>query len=81
MIHSPLTEKAMVLKVNGDVLHFESPGFKETSDAKLDGTPAPIKGPTAPAGLTLSNKSGGRKGPNTLRPLLFLSWCRRTLGR
>jgi hypothetical protein len=49
----------MVLKVNGDVLHYGNPGYKETSDAKLDGTPAPIKGPTAPAGLMISNKSDG----------------------
>jgi hypothetical protein len=49
----------MVLKLNGDVLHFENAGFKETSDAKLDGTPAPIMGPDAPAGLMLSNKSDG----------------------
>jgi hypothetical protein len=50
---------AFVLKVNGDVLHFENPGYKEMSDAKLDGTPAPIKGPTVPAGLIVSNKSDG----------------------
>jgi hypothetical protein len=48
-----------ILKVNGDVLHYENPGYKETSDAKLDGTPAPIKGPDAPAGLTVSNKYDG----------------------
>lgn len=50
---------SMVLKVNGDVLHFESLGYHETTDAKLDGTAAPVKGPTAPAGLMLSNKSDG----------------------
>jgi hypothetical protein len=47
------------LKVNGDVLHYYEPGFKELSDAKLDGTPAPITGGTAPAGLMVSNKSDG----------------------
>jgi hypothetical protein len=47
------------LKVNGDVLHFEDPGYKSVSDAKLDGTPAAIKGPTAPAGLMVSNKTDG----------------------
>ena len=48
-----------ILKVNGDVLHFEDPGYKSVSDAKLDGTPAEIKGPTAPAGLMVSNKYDG----------------------
>ncbi|HEV7136061.1 MAG TPA: hypothetical protein VGN43_05465, partial [Steroidobacteraceae bacterium] len=42
----------IVLKVNGDVLHYESPAFKAWSDAKLDGTPAAIQGPTVPAGMT-----------------------------
>jgi len=46
----------IVMKVNGDVLHFDDPGYKEISDAKLDGTPAPITGPTVPAGLMISNK-------------------------
>jgi hypothetical protein len=49
----------IVLKVNGDVLHYENPAYKETSDAKLDGTPAQIVGPTAPPGLMVSNKSDG----------------------
>ena len=60
----------MVFKVNGDVLHFESPGYKETSEAKLDGTAAPIKGPTAPAGLMLSNKSDG---PNKVVTVVTLN--------
>jgi hypothetical protein len=47
------------IKVNGDVLHVEDPGYKSVSDAKLDGTPAQLKGPTAPAGLMISNKSDG----------------------
>jgi hypothetical protein len=51
--------ESMVLKVNGDVLHFESPSYKETTDAKLDGTAAAVKGPMSPAGLMLSNKSDG----------------------
>ena len=49
----------VVMKVNGDVLHIENPGYKSVSDTKLDGTPAAIKGPTAPAGLMVSNKSDG----------------------
>jgi hypothetical protein len=49
----------MVLKVNGNVLHYESPGFKEVSNAKLDGAPAPITGGTAPPGLMISNKADG----------------------
>lgn len=49
-----------MLKVNGDVLHYENPAYKETSDAKLDGTPAPIKGQDVPAGLTTWNKSEGQ---------------------
>ena len=61
---------SIVLKLNGDVLHFENPGFKETTDAKLDGTAAPIKGPTAPAGLMLSNKSDG---PNKVVTVVTLN--------
>ena len=61
---------SMVLRVNGDVLHFESPAYKETTDAKLDGTAAPIKGPTAPAGLMLSNKSDG---PNKVVTVVTLN--------
>ncbi len=49
----------IVLKVNGDVLHYENPSYKSVSEAKLDGTPAAIKGPTAPPGLMVSNKSDG----------------------
>lgn len=46
----------MALKVNGDVLHSEDPGYKSIVDAKLDGTPAPLNGPTVPAGLMIANK-------------------------
>ena len=60
----------LVLKVNGDVLHFENPVFKETSDAKLDGTPAAIMGPSVPAGLTTWNKS---KGPNKVESSVILN--------
>ncbi len=49
----------IVLKVNGDVMHFENPGYKVWSDAKLDGTPAAIQGKDVPAGLTTWNKSEG----------------------
>src|SRR5580658_2449773 len=59
-----------ILKVNGDVLHYENPGYKETSDAKLDGTPAPIMGPDAPAGLTVSNKSDA---PNKVTTVVYLN--------
>lgn len=62
--------ESMTLKVNGDVLHFYNSGYKETTDAKLDGTPAPIKGPTAPAGLMLSNKSDG---PNKIETVVTLN--------
>jgi hypothetical protein len=58
-----------VLKVNGDVLHYENPGYKDVSDSKLDGTPGPIKGPTAPAGLMVSNKSDG---PNKVLSIVTL---------
>lgn len=60
----------MVLKVNGDVLHFENPGFKSASDAKLDGTPAPVTGPTMPAGVTTWNKS---EGPNKVESAVLLN--------
>jgi hypothetical protein len=46
----------MILKVNDGVLHYEDPGYKVTSDAKLDGTSAPVNGPTVPPGMTVSNK-------------------------
>jgi hypothetical protein len=46
----------MMLKVNDGVLHYEDPGYKVTSDAKLDGTSAPVNGPTVPPGMTVSNK-------------------------
>lgn len=59
-----------ILKVNGDVLHFENPGYKDVSDAKLDGTPAAIKGPTAPAGLMVSNKYDG---PNKVLTVVTLN--------
>jgi hypothetical protein len=59
-----------VLKVNGDVLHYENPGYKNKSDAKLDGTPAPITGATAPAGLMVSNKSDG---PNKVLSIVTLN--------
>ena len=60
-----------ILKVNGDVLHYENPGYKETSDAKLDGTPAPIQGPDAPAGLTVTNKYDG--GSSKVRTSVYLN--------
>jgi hypothetical protein len=50
---------SITLKVNGDVLHFDDTSFKEVSDAKLDGTPAPITGGLAPPGLMVSNKMQG----------------------
>lgn len=59
-----------VLKMNGDVLHYESPGYKEWSDAKLDGTPAPIKGTDVPAGVTTWNKS---QGPNKVESAVLLN--------
>ena len=59
-----------MLKVNGDVLHYENPGYKEWSDAKLDGTPAAIKGPDVPAGLTTWNKS---QGPNKVESAVLLN--------
>lgn len=59
-----------ILKVNGDVLHYESPRYKSTSDAKLDGTPAPIKGPTSAAGLMVSNKYDG---PNKVLSIVTLN--------
>ena len=61
---------AFSIKVNGDVLHVEDPGYKSVSDAKLDGTPAQLKGPTAPAGLMISNKPDG---PNKLLTIVTLN--------
>ncbi len=60
----------MVLKLNGDVLHYENPGYKMSSDAKLDGTPAAVNGPTVPAGMTTWNKSAG---PNKVESAVLLN--------
>ena len=60
----------VVMKVNGDVLHYEESSYKEVSDAKLDGTPAPITGGTAPAGLMVSNKA---EGPNKVSVTVTLN--------
>jgi hypothetical protein len=49
----------MILKLNGDVLHSDDPGYKSTVDTKLDGTPAALHGPTIPPGLMMSSKSEG----------------------
>lgn len=48
-----------MLKVSGDRLKMDDPGMKEGYDAKLDGTPAPMTGGTAPAGLMISSKPDG----------------------
>jgi hypothetical protein len=48
-----------MLKVSGNALQMENPGMKDRYEAKLDGTPAAITGPTAPAGLMISNKAEG----------------------
>ena len=49
----------MVLQVNGDTLRFEDPAYKEVSETKLDGTPGPITGGSAPPGLTYASTAEG----------------------
>jgi len=44
------------MRMNGDSLHYESPEDHATWDGKLDGTPAPVKGPAIPDGLMVSEK-------------------------
>lgn len=59
----------IMLKVNGDTLHYENVSYKETADGKLDGTLAPITGPDTPQGLMISNTAEGEdkiKGVVTL---------------
>jgi len=47
------------MQVNGNSLRYESPEDHATWEGKLDGTPAPVKGPTIPNGLMVSEKSEG----------------------
>jgi hypothetical protein len=49
--------------VTGGALHVENPAYKQTIDAKLDGTPGKIVGPTIPASASVTVKS---VGPNKL---------------
>jgi hypothetical protein len=49
----------VMLKVHDGMLHWEDVGYKDSSDAKLDGTPGPVSGPTVPAGVTTTNKAEG----------------------
>jgi hypothetical protein len=51
--------ESFMLKVSGNMLKMEDPGMKEGYEAKLDGTPAPMTGGAAPAGMTISNKPDG----------------------
>jgi hypothetical protein len=49
----------VVIKVSGDMIHMEYPAYKETIDAKLDGSDAPVLGPTIPEGAFESLKAEG----------------------
>ena len=43
---------AMTINVSDGTMHVQVPAWKQMYDAKLDGTPAPVTGPTIPAGAT-----------------------------
>ena len=50
----------MKIKVSGASMHVEEPSYSESYDAKLDGTPATVSGPTVPKGaaMALTKESG-----------------------
>src|SRR5215831_9840889 len=47
---------SFTMQVNGNSLRYESPEDHATWEGTLDGTPAPVKGPTIPDGLMVSEK-------------------------
>ena len=50
----------MVIKVTPpDAIHWEIPGYKESIDGKMDGTPIAVVGPRATDGLSISFKMAG----------------------
>lgn len=49
----------LVMKLEGDKLHVEDANYKALSETKLDGTPAPLTGPTTPPGMTVSTTAEG----------------------
>jgi hypothetical protein len=51
--------ESIVLTVTGDTLRWEDPGYKETSETRLDGTPGPISGPEIPSGMMVSTLAQG----------------------
>jgi len=58
------------LKVHDGMLRYEDVGYKDVSDAKLDGTPGPITGGRTPPGLMISNKA---KGTNAVESVVTLN--------
>ena len=50
---------SILLRVDGDRLHYEDVGYSDVSDTKLDGTPGPITGPRVAAGMMASTTADG----------------------
>lgn len=53
------TPDVMILKVNGNTMSVEEPNSHQTWEGKLDGTPAPDRGPNVPNGIMITRKSEG----------------------
>ena len=65
------TPQIMILHKAGGLLHFEFPNSQWTCDSKLDGSPAPLTGPSAPRNAMLVVKFNAGK----------LSWVETVHGR
>lgn len=50
---------SMTIAISGTTLTLAYPGYKQSVTAKLDGSEAPLTGPTVPAGVTMSFKPIG----------------------
>jgi hypothetical protein len=70
------TPDTMVIKTQGDSMHVEHPFFQLAWDGKLDGTPAPLKGETAPQGAMIAEKEESSKiaGTETMDGKPTLQW-------
>jgi hypothetical protein len=53
------TPEIEVMKVTGEMMHTEFPGYQDRVDAKMDGSDAPFVGATLPPGLTVAIRVEG----------------------